>query len=610
MNKSLKFQIAMLCALIALFMAIGLGVVSNYMSTKTLQDAYRDSIIQNTGNMATLVEEKIDSQMTILKSIARRQTLMTQNISDKEKISSLQEDAQSVKNDGVLRYGIANKNGITQMTNGASSNVSTRDYFKESMKGKDFVTSPMLAKSDNSWIMICSTPIIDEKNNINSVLFVVMKGDFFTSTLIGKEDGHERNTWFIDTEGRTIGDSDFQNVINGENILKSSETDPEYAQIGVMYKDAMQGKTGAHIYTYSDKIKYYCGYTPIKTYNWYLFSEIPYNDVTKGLKTLTTGIVVFSILLFIIAVFAAIIVGRSIGTKIIIVEKVLRRMSEGDYRIDSDEEKQTEKILNRKDEIGRMAQALGDMQSTTVNLVEKIMTSVDQISAGNEQISSASQSISAGASEQASASEQMTAQIETINSSVSRTTTNTRSAVTTTDEVVEGANIGAEAVQNTLNMVKDISEKVMIINSVASQTNLLALNAAIEAARAGETGRGFAVVAEEVRKLAKRSQDAAAEIIDLSTKSLQVADNANKKIISITGGIKKTGNLFHEIEQECESQNTEIQQVNTGISQMDTVIQQNASSSEELASMAEELSSQTMTLKEIVSFFKVGEKQE
>ena len=102
--------------------------------------------------------------------------------------------------------------------------------------------------------------------------------------------------------------------------------------------------------------------------------------------------------------------------------------------------------------------------------------------------------------------------------------------------------------------MKDIAQKISIVEEIARQTNLLALNAAIEAARAGEHGKGFAVVASEVRKLAERSQVAAAEISTLSNTSVEVAERAGAMLTRLVPDIQKTAELVQEITASSKEQ--------------------------------------------------------
>ncbi len=241
-----------------------------------------------------------------------------------------------------------------------------------------------------------------------------------------------------------------------------------------------------------------------------------------------------------------------------------------------------------------------------LGIIKRIDTTSSEVRSGAEQISTSSVQLSQGASEQAASVEEVSSSLEEMTATIRQNAENARETEKIAIKIATDAKGGGETVKQTVSAMKNIAEKISIIQEIARQTNLLSLNASIEAARAGEHGKGFAVVASEVQKLAERSQNSAAEIRELSGSSVEVAEKAGEMLDKLVPDIQKTSELVAEINAASGEQANGIQQINSAVQQLNSVVQQNASASEELTATAEELSSQTVHMEDIIYYLKTG----
>ena len=255
----------------------------------------------------------------------------------------------------------------------------------------------------------------------------------------------------------------------------------------------------------------------------------------------------------------------------------------------------------------KLMQALSSMINGLTEVVENVKNTAENVTKGSIELSSNSDQISQGANKQAASAEEASSSMEQMTSNIKQNAENALQTEKIALQSAENAKVGGKAVAETVSAMKEIAGKISIIEEIARQTNLLALNAAIEAARAGEHGKGFAVVASEVRKLAERSQTAAAEINKLSAASVEVAENAGEMLTKLVPDITKTSELVQEITAASNEQNSGAEQINKAIQQLDQVIQQNASASEELSSTAAGLTSQAEQLMSVIGFFRTGD---
>lgn len=309
-----------------------------------------------------------------------------------------------------------------------------------------------------------------------------------------------------------------------------------------------------------------------------------------------------SIVLNILAIIIAIVF------TVILVNLVAKPLLQGvDFAKEIAKGNLTTKLhIDQKDEVGILASALQEMVQKLQDIIGNVVASAENISSASQQMSSTAQQLSQGANEQASSAEEVSSSMEEMVSNIQQNTDNAQQTRIISKEAATGIETVSVAAKESLQSIKQISDKISIVNDIAFQTNILALNAAVEAARAGEHGKGFAVVAAEVRKLAERSKVAADEIVKLSKHSVKVTEDAGTLMVKIIPEVEKTSHLVQEIASASMEQNSGAEQVNNAIQQLNHVTQQNAAASEELSTSAEELASQAEQLKDLVTYFRIN----
>ena len=266
---------------------------------------------------------------------------------------------------------------------------------------------------------------------------------------------------------------------------------------------------------------------------------------------------------------------------------------------------------------GRVSRKLVDALQHIETAIQQVHRSSDAIRQASGDIAHGNQLLSSRTEDAAASIAQTAASVEEIASTIRASVDNAHQANQLAGQASDVATRGGEAVHrvvDTMSGIQQSSRKITdiigVIDGIAFQTNILALNAAVEAARAGEQGRGFAVVASEVRSLAQRSAEAAKEIKQLITRSVEQVDsgsslvgNTGEIIGEVVEQVRRVSTLVSEITVSSSEQNEGIGQINLAISRLDQTTQQNASMVEQTAAAAERLRLQSDELIAAVSVF-------
>ncbi|MEP1217247.1 MAG: methyl-accepting chemotaxis protein [Marinobacter sp.] len=306
--------------------------------------------------------------------------------------------------------------------------------------------------------------------------------------------------------------------------------------------------------------------------------------------SITAGALIIGIILFVVVL-------RMIIQSISVLRKQLDNIAQGEGDL-------TQRIpVEMDDDLGKLAASFNHVLENLQGMIGSIQNLSRQLGEGASELSSTAHDNSNGVTRQTDAISMVATAINEMQSAIEEVAGNASRAADITRHAQEKGRNGATIIRNSSVQVQRLAAQISkavevirklsldsenitsvldVIREIADQTNLLALNAAIEAARAGEQGRGFAVVADEVRTLAKRTQQ--------STEDIQTMITALQTGVADVVAVMETGSKeaveTEKLATEAEAELQGILESMADISDMNTSV---ASATEEQTQVVDEI---------------------
>lgn len=345
----------------------------------------------------------------------------------------------------------------------------------------------------------------------------------------------------------------------------------------------------------------------IPSLNWFVIAEIPTDELygpinNSSLKLIGLNIVVAT-LLIILGLWVAMGVAKPVAQ----AARMLNTISTGDADLTK-----TMPVMTG-DEVGKLAVSFNNFISQLHVLISSVSRNSTRVSEAVEDLASAANSTKKNTENQQQSVDMVAAAINEMGATVQEISKNahdtadaakyafqdTQDGQAVVDKTVSGINSVYEKVQSASSVIQTLAEDVgeistvlEVIRGISEQTNLLALNAAIEAARAGEQGRGFAVVADEVRTLAKRTQESTEEINSMIQK---LQGGAKDAVSAMNSGIETAGDAVENADIAGKS----LEKITSAINSISDISTQVATATEEQSSVVEELNSHMIVIKDM-----------
>ena len=537
-------------------------------------------------------------------------------------------DVFLINNNGLIYYTQARESDYqTNILKGKYASSNLGDLIKEVKQSKSFSIADYkpYAPSNGEPAAFIAIPV-DGSDTIvalqlssegtNQIMGVREgMGETGESYLVG-EDKLMRSDSYLDPEGHSLKAS-FAGTVTNNGADTEAVNLALNAQHGTKI---IKDYNGNNVLSAFDSIK-------IGDFSWIILSEIDESEAFAPVHQTVLFSVISIIVAAIVVVFIGVFFSRKIATPIIVASTFAKKVAAGDLSSNIE--------VNSHDEVGMLQVALHTMLENLRKMIGELSNVAVQQGSTATELASVTEQTSLAVTEQQAQTIQVAAATTEMTETVKEIASTTASASLLCENIQRMAREGSENNDSTYNALvslgeatkksahevtelKHNSEKIVnvlgVIKKIADQTNLLALNAAIEAARAGEQGRGFAVVADEVRSLAKSTQESTMEVeviieavvsasnaavqamtdnVGQTTQVQEIAKKANLINSNVGKAVDEIFDMVVQIATASEQQATTIDEIsrnigviNMGISETEQAVRDIAQSSSELSRMA------------------------
>ena len=277
-----------------------MGASALFVARNALMGQIEEALIMKAKDTAEIVDGRANALLYFLEGLARIPALRDSKLTFFEKVKALQKDSE--RNKTIEYFGVSDKNGIRYSPDGTSIFVGDRDWYKEAIKGRNFISEPLISRTTGELQIIFSVPIYDDEHNILGVFSAAVNGLDLNNLIDDIVIGETGGCYIIDASGTTIADKDIELVKRQENSIKKAVSDPELKSIADFEQKALaSSEAGLARFVYEGQ-KEIAAYSPMKTKNWKVIISAPVHELTGSLRPLKLTIRLIGISILIVSI--------------------------------------------------------------------------------------------------------------------------------------------------------------------------------------------------------------------------------------------------------------------------------------------------------------------